>query len=42
MNYLKTVLKIKTYFKNNRSRYMDLITHAIITGIIAGLVIIIF
>tara|TARA_R100000231_G_scaffold94112_1_gene70662 strand:- start:97 stop:225 length:129 start_codon:yes stop_codon:yes gene_type:complete len=42
MNYLKTVLKIKTYFKNNRSRYMDLVTHAIITGIIAGLFIIIF
>jgi len=42
MNFLKTILNIKTYLRNNRSRYMELVLHAILTGIIAGLVIIIF
>jgi len=40
MNYLKTILNIKTYFKNNRSRYMELVLHAVITGLIAGLVLV--
>ena len=40
MNYLKTIYNIKTYLKNNRSRYMELVLHAVITGVIAGLVII--
>jgi len=42
MNFLKTILNIKTYLKNNRSKYMELVLHAVLTGIIAGLVIIIF
>ena len=37
MNYLKTILNIKTYLRNNRSRYMELVLHAVITGLIAGL-----
>ena len=40
MNYLKKILNIKTYLRNNRSRYMELVLHAVITGVIAGLVII--
>ena len=40
MNYLKTILNIKTYIRNNRSRYMELVLHAIITGLIAGLVLV--
>ena len=40
MNYLKTILNIKTYIRNNRSRYMELVLHAVITGIIAGLVLV--
>ena len=40
MNFLKTILNIKTYLRNNRSRYMELVLHAVITGLIAGLVII--
>jgi len=40
MNYLKTIYNIKTYLRNNRSRYMELVLHAVITGVIAGLVII--
>jgi len=40
MNFFKTIYNIKTYLKNNRSRYMELVLHAVITGIIAGLVII--
>ena len=40
MNYLKTILNIKTYVRNNRSRYMELVLHAIITGLIAGLVLV--
>ena len=42
MNFLKTILNIKTYLKNNRSKYMELVLHAVLTGIIAGLIIIIF
>ena len=42
MRFLKTILNIKTYLRNNRSRYMELILHAILTGVIAGLIIIIF
>ena len=42
MIFLKTILNIKTYLRNNRSRYMDLVLHAILTGVIAGLIIIIF
>tara|TARA_R110002072_G_scaffold295694_1_gene466823 strand:- start:564 stop:692 length:129 start_codon:yes stop_codon:yes gene_type:complete len=42
MNFLKTILNIKTYLRNNRSRYMDLVLHAILTGVIVGLVLIIF
>lgn len=37
MNFFKTILNIKTFFKNNRSRYMDLVLYAILTGVIAGL-----
>tara|TARA_R110000803_G_scaffold98386_1_gene166477 strand:+ start:133 stop:267 length:135 start_codon:yes stop_codon:yes gene_type:complete len=37
MNFLKTILNIKTFFKNNRSRYMDLVLYAILTGVVAGL-----
>ena len=40
MNYLKTILNIKTYVRNNRSRYMELVLHAVITGVIAGLIIV--
>ena len=40
MNYLKTILNIKTYIRNNRSRYMELVLHAEITGLIAGLVLV--
>ena len=40
MNYLKTMLNIKTYVRNNRSRYMELVLHAVITGLIAGLVLV--
>ena len=40
MNYLKTIYNIKTYLRNNRSRYMELVLHAVITGVIAGLFII--
>tara|TARA_R100000406_G_scaffold66464_1_gene47073 strand:- start:295 stop:423 length:129 start_codon:yes stop_codon:yes gene_type:complete len=40
MNYLKTILNIKTYLRNNRSRYMELVLHAVITGLIAGLVLV--
>ena len=40
MNYLKIILKIKTYLRNNRSRYMELVLHAVITGLIAGLVLV--
>jgi|TARA_B100000073_G_scaffold282330_1_gene243157 hypothetical protein len=39
MNYLKTILNIKTYLRNNRSRYMELVVHAVITGIIAALIV---
>ena len=42
MNYLKTILNIKTYLRNNRSRYMELVLHAVLTGVIVGLVLIIF
>jgi|TARA_R110002033_G_scaffold3412_1_gene19448 hypothetical protein len=42
MIFLKTILNIKTYLRNNRSRYMDLVLHAILTGVIVGLVLIIF
>jgi|8_EtaG_2_1085327.scaffolds.fasta_scaffold72857_2 hypothetical protein len=42
MNFLKTILNIKTYLRNNRSKYMELILHAVITGVIVGLVLIIF
>ena len=42
MNFLKTILNIKTYLRNNRSKYMELVLHAVITGVIAGLIIIIF
>ena len=42
MNFLKTILNIKTYLRNNRSRYMELVLHAVLTGVIAGLIIIIF
>ena len=42
MNFLKTILNIKTYLRNNRSRYMELVLHAILTGVIVGLVLIIF
>ena len=42
MIFLKTILNIKTYLRNNRSRYMDLVLHAVLTGVIAGLIIIIF
>ena len=42
MRFLKTILNIKTYLRNNRSRYMELILHAVLTGVIAGLIIIIF
>ena len=40
MNYLKTIYNIKTSLRNNRSRYMELVLHAVITGLIAGLVLI--
>jgi len=40
MNYLKTIYNIKIYLRNNRSRYMELVLHAVITGLIAGLVLI--
>jgi len=40
MNYLKTILNIKTYLRNNRSRYMELVLHAVITGLIAGIVLV--
>jgi hypothetical protein len=40
MNYLKTILNIKTYLRNNRRTYMELVLHAIITGVIAGLIIV--
>tara|TARA_R100000773_G_scaffold42632_1_gene40068 strand:+ start:137 stop:265 length:129 start_codon:yes stop_codon:yes gene_type:complete len=40
MNYLKIILNIKTYLRNNRSRYMELVLHAVITGLIAGLVLV--
>ena len=40
MNFFKTIYNIKTYLKNNRSRYMELVLHAVLTGVIAGLVII--
>ena len=40
MNYLKTILNIKTYIRNNRSRYMELVLHAVITGLIAVLVLV--
>ena len=40
MNYLKTILNIKTYIRNNRSRDMELVLHAVITGLIAGLVLV--
>ena len=40
MNYLKTIYNIKTYLRNNRSRYMELVLHAVITGLIAGLVLV--
>jgi len=42
MIFLKTILNIKTYLRNNRSKYMELVLHAVLTGIIAGLIIIIF
>jgi len=42
MIFLKTILNIKTYLRNNRSRYMELVLHAILTGVIVGLVLIIF
>jgi len=42
MNFFKTIYNIKTYLKNNRSRYMELVLHAVITGVIVGLVLIIF
>ena len=42
MNFIKTILNIKTYLRNNRSKYMELILHAVITGVIVGLVLIIF
>tara|TARA_R110000765_G_scaffold13895_3_gene41153 strand:- start:764 stop:892 length:129 start_codon:yes stop_codon:yes gene_type:complete len=42
MIFLKTILNIKTYLRNNRSRYMELVLHAVLTGVIAGLIIIIF
>ena len=42
MIFLKTILNIKTYLRNNRSRYMDLVLHAILTGVIVGLILIIF
>jgi|TARA_R110001583_G_scaffold55315_1_gene168274 hypothetical protein len=42
MNFLKTILNIKTYLRNNRSRYMELVLHAVLTGVIVGLVLIIF
>tara|TARA_R100000951_G_scaffold28875_1_gene24771 strand:+ start:224 stop:358 length:135 start_codon:yes stop_codon:yes gene_type:complete len=37
MIFLKTILNIRTYLRNNRSRYMDLVLYAILTGVIAGL-----
>tara|TARA_X000001382_G_scaffold115530_1_gene94360 strand:- start:383 stop:511 length:129 start_codon:yes stop_codon:yes gene_type:complete len=40
MIFLKTILNIRTYLRNNRSKYMELVLHAVITGVIAGLVII--
>ena len=42
MNFFKTILNIKTYLRNNRNKYMELILHAVITGVIVGLVLIIF
>ena len=42
MIFLKTILNIKTYLRNNRSRYMELVLHAVLTGVIAGLILIIF
>ena len=42
MIFLKTILNIRTYLRNNRSKYMELVLHAVITGVIAGLIIIIF
>ena len=42
MNFFKTILNIKTYLRNNRSRYMELVLHAVLTGVIVGLVLIIF
>ena len=42
MNFLKTIYNIKTYLRNNRSRYMELVLHAVLTGVIVGLVLIIF
>jgi len=36
MNFFKTILNIKTFFKNNRRRYMELVLYAVITGLIAG------
>ena len=42
MIFLKTILNIKTYLRNNRSRYMELVLHAVLTGVIVGLVLIIF
>jgi len=36
MSFFKTIFNIKTYFRNNRRRYMELVLYAVITGLIAG------
>jgi hypothetical protein len=36
MSFFKTIFNIKTYFRNNRRTYMELILYAVITGLIAG------
>ena len=36
MNFLKTILNIKTFFKNIDSMYYEVVAYAIITGLVWG------
>jgi len=36
MNFLKTILNIKTFFRNIEAMYIELVVYAIITGLVAG------
>ena len=36
MNFLKTILNIKTFFRNIDSMYYEVIIYAIITGLVCG------